>query len=945
MAESVSSGACLCEAIKYEVRGEPEKLMACYCTDCQKNAGGPFQTLAKFDKKQVSLRTEEGVEPATWVVQKTTSGFVKHKIGEIPPNSGAFQLTQALVHATVTRARREGLWPATNRRRATHRADWRLSLAHTIHPRHGPFFVGVAPHHCMNERANLYKRRSRGAASGPTSQAAQDSSGLRSVPEQKGQMRRSATRYIASLVNKIKDLEGEGSPPPAPSLVAEALQTLSDGSRSDHRSDAPAEDDVRPRIYQGSPLPPIHTIGLTPPFPQPVPLQREYGGSNDRLPSVFITEQPRPIIGYAQEPIAHGEAGPALPLDKGKQPAIVESFDGVNAMMGAVEQEQPTQGFFGSSSAAGFMRQIKTAVDRIVPPPAKDGPTSSSCNTAQSAFSSARIDRMQSMLTNYVLPPRKMADGLMEVYWGIVFPLYPLLSRPQITAEYAKIWSGEGFDCDENMLMCTINVIFALSCQLAEFIEPEERCQSADVFFSRAKSLLHFSLWHSGSVELIQCLLLMSQYLQSTDSAHQCWIITGLAIRNAQSLGLHLGKTLGYPHTLQEQQLARKIWHGCVLVTSMTFGRPSMISKTAAGSVPLPVAIDEEDIPGISDPEISQIQGRPSMMAFYAKSLELYEIMNDILLSLYSPTERLPSCEAPGEESVASMQDFYFSNEAEGPKMVFEHDRALTKWCRNLPLHLRDPSSRVQRNPIYHRQAIVLRARFLHVRMLLFRPTLGKYCTARDVTTTDPLISQDYSLTQRVALQCSIICVKVAQEVIEMIYNNIPTDGSNGPLPAWWYNVLSWPDDPQDVYTAATILIAGRLRSSIVNEVSEASISHAWLCALEILRKYQSYSTSARRCVAALEILHDRVVSEGVPLSRMPPAGASSTSAGNLRAVVDGTGPDVVNNPSGHTLSESLNAFGDVNLADGTANVGPDNLDFLDLLDMSWLNSVPSSLL
>ena len=72
-------------------------------------------------------------------------------------------------------------------------------------------------------------------------------------------------------------------------------------------------------------------------------------------------------------------------------------------------------------------------------------------------------------------------------------------------------------------------------------------------------------------------------------------------------------------------------------VISMTFGRPAMISKASSGAVPLPAAVDDEYIPSGSSKEVSQPPDRPSMMAFYAKSLELYEIMNDVLLSLYKP--------------------------------------------------------------------------------------------------------------------------------------------------------------------------------------------------------------------------------------------------------------------------------------------------------------------
>lgn len=243
---------------------------------------------------------------------------------------------------------------------------------------------------------------------------------------------------------------------------------------------------------------------------------------------------------------------------------VKERPDGVNAMMGAVEEERPTQGFFGSSSAASFMRQIKTAVDKRVASPNQTTPDTTL--EPPSSLMSTRQEASPSSVPNYVLPPRKMADSLMEVYWTEVFPLYPLVDSGQMRTDYAKLWTGESLESDENMLMCTFNVIFALSCQLADFIQPEEREASADTFFTRAKGLLHFNLWNTGSAGLIQCLLLMAQYLQSTDSAHQCWIVTGLAVRNAQSLGLHLPQTIARLPTFQEQQLARKIWHGCVLM-------------------------------------------------------------------------------------------------------------------------------------------------------------------------------------------------------------------------------------------------------------------------------------------------------------------------------------------------------------------------------------------
>jgi hypothetical protein len=113
-------------------------------------------------------------------------------------------------------------------------------------------------------------------------------------------------------------------------------------------------------------------------------------------------------------------------------------------------------------------------------------------------------------------------------------------------------------------------------------------------------------------------------------------------------------------------------------------------------------------------------------------------------------------------------------------------------------------------------------------------------------------------------------------------------------------------------------LIAGRLSPTILAEISEPSITRSWNCALEILRKYQSHSTSARRCVAALEILYEQVVSEG-----QPPADTAF-------------GHDLGSNV-GHNMNEL--PFGE-----GMHAAVMDGFEFPDFQDMSWLNSVPSNL-
>ncbi|GMG35555.1 unnamed protein product [Aspergillus oryzae] len=226
----------------------------------------------------------------------------------------------------------------------------------------------------------------------------------------------------------------------------------------------------------------------------------------------------------------------------------------------------------------------------------------------------------------------------------------------------------------------------------------------------------------------------------------------------------------------------------------MTFGRPAMISKASCESVPLPATVDEEYIPTASGVEATQPADQPSVMAFYAKSLELYEIMNDILLSLYKPVPE----ENPEDIGAKVFRHIYGGI----------HQLALPMLC----------------------------------------------------------------FTTRV-----------------------------------WF-----------LERAATVLIAGYLCPAVLDEVTEAAITRSWNCALEILRKYQSYSTSARRCVAALEILYERVVSERPP-SHEPSASHQQQSAAS-------------------------NAIDDMSLGEGMNAIFMEGFDWPDFQDMSWLNSVPSNL-
>lgn len=253
---------------------------------------------------------------------------------------------------------------------------------------------------------------------------------------------------------------------------------------------------------------------------------------------------------------AASEAGSAHKPDN--SPNVIDSMTAV------VEDGVNTGEFFGSSSAGSFTAQIKAAIgSRLGQPQTSSSPGS---NRGTHNLNASRREGGARSNMQDALPPRRQADHLMQVYWFYVDPLYPFIDKRSWDRNYANLFAGVPLDTDESIFFATVNVIFALSTQLVEAMTAESRDETAEVYFKRAQDALSINLLDTGSIELIQCLLLTSQYLQCTNLPHQTWMIVGSAVRVAQSLGLHLPETSEEQPTKARCETLRRLWHGCVLM-------------------------------------------------------------------------------------------------------------------------------------------------------------------------------------------------------------------------------------------------------------------------------------------------------------------------------------------------------------------------------------------
>ncbi|KAJ9613285.1 hypothetical protein H2200_003227 [Cladophialophora chaetospira] len=455
------------------------------------------------------------------------------------------------------------------------------------------------------------------------------------------------------------------------------------------------------------------------------------------------------------QPPASGEA--VTPSITHHQPIDdVESNHGNSAMMGLLEVEQrsiPNE--HENSSAKSFTNQLRRVLNR--------NSTFSNAQQSTSPKSTpAKSHRRHPRLDDYILPPRHRADHLLNCYWDLVDTLYPFLDKQTFQPMYQLLWTGGDLDEEFPTFLCTLNTVFALACNLDAAIEPAHRAREADVFYRRADEFLELDLVRRQSISSVQCFLLLGQYLQSTHDSQQCWTFVGLAIRIAQSLGLDLPQVAGASPE-DETSMIRRVWHGCVLMDrtlSMTYGRSPMITPHAAAAVSLPTAsMTEKNNDYAADVSLWAPEASND---FFVETLKLYEMMAELLTAWYSTP--LYSWGSHGDLLASDSGGLG----AKAIGKVLEMDRSIWVWRRNLPVHLKWDVSDPARSRMHQRQSNVLRMRHHHIRVLLFRPLLAKFCARETVPPSDERI-----LPWKIVLQCCITCVETAVDTISVLHEAV----------------------------------------------------------------------------------------------------------------------------------------------------------------------------
>lgn len=577
--------------------------------------------------------------------------------------------------------------------------------------------------------------------------------------------------------------------------------------------------------------------------------------------------------------------------------------------MGNVDNWGLKVGLLGASSSASFMHSIFQAVEGSdMPEPDRLARLIASSHTSGLTPYGKRAQNANVQNTEYFLPPRKTANRLLAVHWTLSQCIFPWVDRLRFMRWYEGLWTGrEDTDrhVDEQVYHCILNTIFATSYKLDTSLNASDQETMSNTHFQRAQKLFCLDLMDVSHIELVQALLLMGQYLQSTHMSRRCFQCIGLAIWIAQDMGLHIPETLSLIKSQHDREMARRTWHGCILmdrITSMTFGRPTRISQASALQSPLPTVMDDEYFDTAGPGTGKQPEHQPSIMSFFVAYCRLHLILGDILSAFYVPR-------TPDEPNLPDRLHHSGSAGKQNIDKILQYEKALATWRSSLevPLQIDSDFSDPTETCIFRRQAVILYARFLYIRMLLFRPFFSKPSEAPAASTSSRDIALGRPLADAITSHALGSCVKTAQQLLDLISTHMRSS-KNEPdlLPPWWH-VISY------VYTAGTIVVAAHLFPSVLDQISISSLTKSIRQGFGILQEYEHSKKSGQRCKASLAALYEKIVS---PASRR-------------------------HSPNGNLMTPDLSAMNGNLDFDYPANFVADtsSLDLFDGTDLFWLNS------
>lgn len=244
-------------------------------------------------------------------------------------------------------------------------------------------------------------------------------------------------------------------------------------------------------------------------------------------------------------------------------------------------------GYLGKSAGASILKVIHKLLDIH-----RDGinaPLSTSADDSSQEHVMKTINRAEEQLVT-----ESVRGSLVDSYFRTYNTFYPVLHERTFRDQYKNF--------DKIPETSHFHTLLRMVVAIGSLCGSKQASSNEYCFYLSARSRLSADMLESGTVEQIQILLLMSNYLQKRDKPNTGYNLLGLAARMAIGMGLHKelvkDQDIGSGKNTVRMECRRRLWWVLYLFDSgisITFGRPPIMADRVV-DVKVPLNIDDTDL-------------------------------------------------------------------------------------------------------------------------------------------------------------------------------------------------------------------------------------------------------------------------------------------------------------------------------------------------------------
>lgn len=492
-------------------------------------------------------------------------------------------------------------------------------------------------------------------------------------------------------------------------------------------------------------------------------------------------------------------------------------------------------------------------------------------------------------------PPKYIADRLIGTFFRRFHPCFPIIAKTTFVAQYRLFYSSKNARPKKQWL-ALLNIVFALAERHLSLVEEQHDCLP---FFSRSWRLCmdQMSLREHPNLQQVQIEALTAFYLLSSGEINRLvpppsvypsslfealhmmfpsrsWKVCGLAMRSAQTLGLHLRNDCRRVSPFSKEIRYRMWWSIYqldTLLSTMT-GRP-LCPDERFSVTPLPLPFEEENLRNEQAQTLmNNTKARSFMtrMTLLEKSMASRDPSNDSSYSEFSISGTIEDQSLIGIESGTNCGSLYFlyavdlaTLQREAISLIHAPGVAhkawsdveasvsaikekTQRWLQSLPTRLQFDNQDEPKQ--LHCQSISLGLQFYSSQIMICQPCL------RQVSERSGKVGPVGQGVRSTAAEC----IDAAGKLLQLL--------PGAPDVVWLYDVCPWWCVVHYIMQAVTVAFTGLHVLSKLSSQTSCSLSSIRK-ALHWLKRLSAHDPSARQ---ALHVCSDIISSHGSTLGLHP---------------------------------------------------------------------------